>query len=445
MNDNSGSGSGACSRGSSAWLGGGGGKGGAGASGGIGRYGRGSARRSGGGDKESPGGNGVSADSGGSQGSGSNRDSPMQCDSSGAGSEGGEGGEGAGEGNLALLCRAAFEFASTCSPLQTGSSAAVPPLGGGANAAARGSVAAGGAPADEEERARSGGGGGQGGGGGGFGSLGAGAGAKFLPSVTTWYQKYQQPCPNGGEFLRGFHSCMTSCPGEEGGCLGSYEDVIVKRERGGGGDGDAGSGSSSTPELGATRFPAGGGGVPSLKSELQASPFVSRLCCVCVVLGGSVCRVCLFYSPALLRAALGLHPGAECNGCMFFLDPALPTPSSSHSDQGQSICTEKRVRRHLPKRTPSAETIYSMKRPWVKRRQKRVPPTGMTPRYCQRRGRDRARRQTVLICPNALVRMCLCLYRSLFRACVLSLSLSTRREILKHADRRMRTRAPEEL
>ena len=242
----------------------------------------------------------MSADSGGSQGSGSNRDSPMQCDSSGAGSEGGEGGEGAGEGNLALLCRAAFEFASTCSPLQTGSSAAVPPLRGGASAAARGSVAAGGAPVDEDARAQSGGGGG-GVGGEGFGSLGAGAGAKFLPSVTTWYQKYQQPCPNGGEFLRGFHSCMTSRPGEEGGCLGSYEDVIVKRERGGGGDGDAGSGSSSTPELCATRFPAGG--VSSLKSELQVSPFVSRLCCACFVFGGSVCRVSLFYSPAVLRAS----------------------------------------------------------------------------------------------------------------------------------------------
>ena len=180
---------------------------------------------------------------------------------------------------------------------------------------------------------------------------------------------------------------------------------------------------------------------------------MSRACVVLVLYLAGPCVGCLSFT----RPQCCVHRGAESNVCMVFSAwsfsasplPALPTPSSSHSDQGQSICAEKGIRRHLPKRTPSPETIYSRERPWVKRRQKRVPPTGMTPRYCQRRGRDRPRRQTVLICPNASVRMCLCmrlcLYRSLFRAYVLSLCLSTRRGILKHAGKRIRTRAPDEL
>ena len=277
--DYSGPGGGARSRGSGARYGGAGGKGGGGGKGGTdasasgeaGTYGRGGGRRRGGGNKASFGRDDAIADSGGSQGSGSSRDSPMQCDSSGAGSEGGEGG---GEGNLALLCRAAFEFASTCSPLQTGSSAAVPPLGGRAHGGAGGPLAPGSALAHEDARVRNsgGGGGGFGSGGGGFGSLGAGAGAMFLPSVTTWYQAHN---------LNGLPSMASSAAREAGGGLGAYEDMIVKREREG--EGDAGSGSSSTPELGVTVF-AAAGGVPSIKSQLQASSCASPRVCVVSVL-----------------------------------------------------------------------------------------------------------------------------------------------------------------
>ncbi len=201
--------------------------------------------------------------------------------------------EAQGEGNLALLCRAAFEFASTSSPLLVGSAATVPPLqadeGEGAGAGSGGGAtrdaakAARLAPISEPA----------------VGSAGreavswgraGGVGVSHLPSVATWYQ-----LPNlavsfgaghghgggrggGGGGVRGEgHMSRAAMAEEAGRSLQGMQGVELhcgggsSSCSGGGGGGGADTASSSTPEIGPRGSAAGAASVVGGGDDAAAS------------------------------------------------------------------------------------------------------------------------------------------------------------------------------
>jgi len=174
--------------------------------------------------------------------------------------------EAQGEGNLALLCRAAFEFASTSSPLLVGSAASVPPLQAEEGERAGAGAGAAGGARDAAKAARlapisehaAGGGGREAASWGRAG--GVGVGVSHLPSVATWYQLPHVAVGFGAGHGHGEgHGSRATMVAEAGRSLQAVELHCGGSSGGGGGGcGGADTASSSTPEIGPRGSAAGG-------------------------------------------------------------------------------------------------------------------------------------------------------------------------------------------